>query len=97
METKRLIKEKLELHKRQTVTYGIVNKAANHLFDAYRELEMAIQYCDNPEIRQRLEAIKEMLGRPSDTSSSFEVTEPTIISHLQSLMNDYSTGYEDAV
>ena len=90
METKRLIKEKLELHKRQTVTYAIMNKAANHLFDAYREMEMAIQYCDNPEIRERLESIKELLGRGTDTSGSMENTEPTIISHLQKLMGDYS-------
>jgi len=91
METKKLIKEKLELHKRQTVTYEIMNKAANNLFNAYREMEMAIQYCDNPEIRERLESIKELLGRGADTSGSMENTEPTIISHLQKLMADYSS------
>lgn len=90
METKRLIQEKLDLHKRQTVTYEIMNKAANNLFDAYRDMEMAIQYCDNPEIRERLESIKEMLGRGTDTAGSMENTEPTIISHLQTLMGDYS-------
>ncbi len=91
METKKLIKEKLELHKRQTVTYEIMNRAANKLFDAYREMEMAIQYCDNPEIRERLESIKELLGKGADTSGSMENTEPTIISHLQKLMGDYSS------
>ena len=91
METKKLILEKLELHKRQTVTYEIVNRAVNHLFDSYREMEMAIQYCDNPEIRERLESIKELIGRGSDTSGSLENTEPTIISHLQKLMSDYTS------
>jgi hypothetical protein len=91
METKIFIQEKLELHKKQTVTNAIMNKASNHLFDAYRELEMAIQYCDNPEIRERLESIKEMLGCSQETSGSMESTEPTVISHLQKLMGDYSS------
>lgn len=91
METKRLIKEKLEFHKRQTVANEILNRAANHLYDAYRELETAIQFCDNPEIRDRLEDIKEMLGRTLDTSGTIENTEPTVISHLQKLMSDYSS------
>lgn len=89
MEMKRFIKEKLELHKRQTITYSIMNKAANHLFDAYRELEMAIQFCDNPELRERLEMIKEMLGRGGETTGAINSTEPTIIYHLQKLMSDY--------
>lgn len=90
MERKKLIKEKLEFHKRQTVTYEIMNRASNHLFDAYREMEMAIQYCDNPEIRTRLESIKELLGVGFDTSGAIKNTEPTLISHLQDLMSDYS-------
>lgn len=91
METKKLIKEKLELHKRHSVTNAMMNKCANHLYDAYREMEMAIQYCDNPELRERLEAIKEMLGRSKETSGAMENTEPTVISQLQSLMSDFSS------
>ena len=90
METKKFIKEKLEFHKRQTITYQIMNKAANNLFDAYRELEMAIQFCDNPEIRERLESIKDMIGRGNETSSEINTTDPTIISLMQNLMGDYS-------
>lgn len=89
METKRFIKEKLEFHKRQTITYQIMNRAANSLFDAYRELEMAIQYCDNPEIRERLESIKDMIGKGTETSSEINTTDPTIISLMQKLMGDY--------
>jgi hypothetical protein len=91
METKKLIQEKLEFHKRQSVTNEILNRSANHLFDAYREMEMAIQFCDNPEIRERIEAIKHMLGRTIDTSGSIENSEPTVISKLQELMGDYSS------
>jgi hypothetical protein len=90
METKKFIKEKLEFHKRQTITYQIMNKAANDLFDAYRELEMATQYCDNPEIRERLESIKDMIGRGTETSSEINTTDPTIIALIQKLMSDYS-------
>lgn len=91
MKTNKLIKEKLEFYKRQTVANEILNRAANKLYDAYREIETAIQFCDNPEIRDRLEDIRDMLGKLPDTSSSWENTEPTIISHLQKLMNDYSS------
>jgi len=52
MDNKRLILEKLEIHKRQAVTYEIMNKCTNHLFDAYREMELALQFCDNPEMRK---------------------------------------------
>ena len=89
METKQLIQEKLELHKRQTVTNEIINKCANHLFDAFREIEMAIQYCDNPEIRGRLEQIKGMIGHSTQTAEDVETVKPTAISELQSLMKDF--------
>lgn len=91
METKRLIQEKLEFHKRQTVTNELLNKSANCLYDAYRNMETAIQFCDNPEIRERIESVKEMLGKSMETSGSMENSEPTVISLLQELMGDYSS------
>jgi hypothetical protein len=91
MENKKLIKEKLEFHKRQTITNELLNKSANNLYDAYRSMETAIQFCDNPEIRERIESIKEMIGQSMGTSSSIENKEPTVISLLQELMSDYSS------
>ena len=91
METRKLIKEKLEFHKRQTLTNQILNKSAKHLFDAYREIELASQFCDNPEMSDRLENIKNMLGRTLDTSIAIESSEPTVISKLQELMNDFKS------
>jgi len=88
METKRFIKEKLEFHKRQTVANEIINRATNHLLDAYRELEMALQYCDDQEFNHKLIAIKELLGNSSETSESVENTTITIIGQLQDLVND---------
>lgn len=90
METKKLIKEKLEFHKRQTIANEVLNRAANNLFDAYRDMELALQFCDNPEMRSRVEDIKDMLGRGIETHGSIQKTEPTVISHLQQLMSDFS-------
>jgi hypothetical protein len=89
METKKLIQEKLEIHKRQSIAYEMVNKAANHIYDAYRTLEMASQYCDNPEFNTRLGEVKDILGRTEETAGFINDETKTLISLLQSLMGDF--------
>lgn len=92
METKRFIKEKLNEefnpNKRVAMVKAIMDKCANHLFDAYRELDMAIQYCDNPEIREKLELIRRQLGKDDEIAGYMNAETPSVISDLQKLAND---------
>jgi len=89
METKKLIKEKLNEefnpHKRMSMVKAIMQRCSNHLFDAFRELDMAIQYCDDPIVRDKLESTKRLLGKDIETSWAFEVDSPSVIGMLQSL------------
>jgi len=91
METKKLIKEKLNEefnpHKRLSTTKAIMQKCVNHLFDAYRELDMAIQYCDDPKIRAKLEGIRNLLGNDINTAGYMESETPSVITNIQSLSN----------
>lgn len=92
METKKLIKEKLNEefnpHKRLSMVKAVMQKCANHLFDAYRELDMAIQYCDNPIVRAKLEAVRELLGNDIDSAGYMDSDTPSVITNLQSLANE---------
>jgi thermostable 8-oxoguanine DNA glycosylase len=94
METKQIIKQKLNeelaAHKRLSMCGAILNKTANHLYDAYRELESCLQYCDNPEIRNKLEAVKMMLGKDNQLAGHIKNEQPTVISELQEIMKDLS-------
>lgn len=96
METKKFIKEKLHEefnpHKRTSMVKAIMNKCANHLFDAYRELDLAIQYCDNPELRLKLEAIRRSLGVDNEMSRFIDSETTTIFSSLKDLSNDLELG-----
>lgn len=91
METKKLIKEKLEFHKRQSVAYEMLNKTANHIYDAYRTLEMACQYCDNPLLREKLEELTTMIGKTNETAGYVDDEMKTVISKLQEVMKDFKS------
>lgn len=88
MKTKQKIQEGLDGYKRMSHVYGIVNRCANHLFDAYRELEHAIQHCDDPQLRGKLEDIKEKLGRDQQVAGYIENENPTVISSLQDTLSE---------
>ena len=92
METKKLIKEKLNEefnpHKRLSMVKAVMQKCANHLFDAYRELDMAIQYCDDPIVRAKLEAVRELLGNDIDSAGYMDSDAPSVITNLQALANE---------
>ena len=92
METKKLIKERLSEefnpHKRLSMVKAVMQKCTNHLFDAYRELEMAIQYCDNPIIRVKLEAVRELLGNDIDLAGYMDSNTPSVIANLQALAKE---------
>jgi cell fate (sporulation/competence/biofilm development) regulator YlbF (YheA/YmcA/DUF963 family) len=88
METKQKILEGLDGYKRSEKVNGLVNRATNHLFDAYRELEMAISHCDDPNLRGKLEDIKERLGRDSQVAGYMENENSTIISELQDMISE---------
>ena len=88
METKQKIQEGLDGYKRTDKVNGLVERAANHLFDAYRELEMAISHCDDPNLRERLEDIKEDIGRDREIGGFIDSEKDTIISKLQDLASD---------
>lgn len=96
METKKFIKEKLHEefnpHKRASMVKSIMNRCANHLYDAYRELDLAIQYCDNPELRQKLEDIRRTLGADNELSRFIENDTVTVISAIQSISNEVELG-----
>jgi hypothetical protein len=94
METKQIIKQKLdeglEPHKRLSMCGAILNKTANHLYDAYRELETCLQYCDDEKMRNKVEAIKMMLGKDHQIAGYINDESPTVISELQEVMGDLS-------
>lgn len=89
METKKFIQEKLNVgfnpHKRMSMVKAVMNKCANHLFDAYRELDLAIQYCDDPYVREKLESIRRLLGNDKELGGFSKLDTPSIITDLQSL------------
>jgi len=92
METKKIIKNKLNEefnpYKRLSMVKAIMHRCSNHLFDAYRELDMAIQYCDDPSVRERLESIRRLLGKDDSIESYMESDTPSIITDLQNLASD---------
>ena len=94
METKKFIKEKLSEefnpHKRLSMVRAIMDRCTNHLFDAYRELDMAIQYCDDPVIRAKLEAVRVLLGKDDNLAGYMEKETPSVISDLQTLSSSLS-------
>ena len=71
-----------------TMVKSIMHKCANHLFDAYRELDMAIQYCDDPIVRQKLESVKRLLGKDDDIAGYMNDEAPSVITDLQKLGSD---------
>jgi len=92
METKKLIKEKLNEefnpHKRLATTKAIMQKCGNHVFEAYRELDMAISYCDDPIVRAKLEAVKTLLGNDINTAGFIEDETPSVITNIQALASE---------
>lgn len=92
METKKFIQERLDVefnpYKRMTMVKAIMNKCTNHLFDAYRELDMAIQYCDDPVIREKLESVRRLLGKDDELAGWVEHNTPSIIKDLQTISDD---------
>jgi hypothetical protein len=94
MEIREHIKEKLhelDIHKKSTVVNGLLNKCANDLYDAYRHLEMACQYCDDQELANKLEALKMILGHEVEMSGEFDDGDnPTIIQRLRKILSDRS-------
>jgi len=89
MKTKQKLQEGLDGFKRSEHVNGVVNRAANHLFDAFREIEHAISHCDNPNLRKELEEVKEMIGRDTEIAwdSGSDRTE-TVIGKLQKIISD---------
>ncbi len=92
METKKLIQEKLNEefnpHKRLSMVKAIMQRCANHLFDAYREMDIAIQYCDDPVVRQKLEAVRTLLGNDIGTAGYMDSDTPSVITTIQALAKD---------
>lgn len=92
METKKFIKEKLNEefnpHKRMSMVKAVMHKCANHLFDAYREIDMAIQYCDDPIVREKLEGIRRLIGKDDDVAGYMDAETPSVITDLQKLASD---------
>lgn len=92
MDTKKLIKDKLDEgfnpYKRASMVKSIMDKCMNHLFDAYRELDMALQYCDNPDTREKLELVRRQLGKDNGIAGYLDSDNSSIITDLQSLSDD---------
>jgi len=89
MERKQNIQESLigalDRHKRMHTVKAVMHKCANHLLDAYRELDMAIQYCDDPQVRSELESLRTALGNDDGIASHFESDVPSVIATLQKI------------
>ncbi len=91
METKKFIQEKLNEEfnpqKRMSMVKSVMNKCVNNLFDAYRELDLAIQCCDDPYVREELEAVRMMLGFDNQLSNFSIRDTPSVIGNLLDLSN----------
>lgn len=94
-----LIKEKIEEkldhkleediypYKRQTVLKGTMNKAINNLYKGYRQLDKAIEMCDDQEVRKKLEDIKLALGKDAEMGYDFTTDTPSIINKLSDIIS----------
>lgn len=91
---KQLLKEGLEKHDKKIVLLGRVSEATKHISNGFRELDAACQYCDDPELKKVLEAIKLSLGHDLQVSNDFKTTNPTIISRLIEFIDNNNPNQE---
>ena len=95
METKKLIKQKiregLSNRDRYTVMSGILNNAAEHLNDAFRELGNTLQYVEDENLKKEIEDIKSLISHDIQTNRAFEDSTPTIMSRLKAILNARKT------
>lgn len=87
---KNSLREGLEEYNRDTIAIGLLNKSLDRFKDGYRELETAIQFCDDQELRAKLEEIKMMCGHDIEISGDFKVEKPTVLSLLVQIIKNHS-------
>jgi|TARA_R110000823_G_scaffold293169_1_gene411995 hypothetical protein len=87
---KNRLREGLEHYDRNTIVIGLLNKSLDRFKDGYRELESAIQFCDDQELRAKLEEIKMMYGHDIEISGDFKVNKPTVLSLLVDIIKNHS-------
>jgi hypothetical protein len=87
---KNRLREGLEHYDRNTIAIGLLNKSLDRFKDGYRELESAIQFCDDQELREKLEKIKMMYGHDIEISGDFKVSEPTLLSLMVDVIKNHS-------
>jgi hypothetical protein len=95
MKTKQKILEglkSLDGYNKTEQVNGMINKAANKLYDSYRLLEMAVSHCNDPNLRKDLERIKNKIGRDKEIAGFIDNEDETIISELQDLMGEIKVG-----
>lgn len=86
---KRKLKEGIEIHKKNTITNALLNKAANELYNAYRHLEMACEHCDDKNIIDKIEDIKLMLGHEIKISGDFNNgSDSSVINLLKDILDN---------
>lgn len=92
MEMKKLIRGKLvesmDPTSRMSIATGILNTAAKHIYQAYRELDNAYQYIEDQELRKEIEDIKRILGNDLENIHFVKTKEPTVISRLVDIIDD---------
>ena len=95
METKKLIKQKiregLSNREKYTVMTGILNNAAEHLNDAFRELGNTLQYVEDENLKKEIEGIKSLISHDIQTNRAFDNSTPTIMSRLKAILNARKT------
>lgn len=87
---KHRIREGLENYDRSEVSIGLLSKSLGFLRDGYRELETAIQFCDDKVLRDKLNEIKLKLGHDIEVSDDFVTKSPTVISMLSEIIKNHS-------
>jgi iron-sulfur cluster repair protein YtfE (RIC family) len=91
METKKDIKQKMReglgSHDRSIVVTGILNSAAEHINNAFRDLANAIQYIEDDKLKKAVEEVKELISHEIQTNKVFADDKQTILSKIKVILN----------
>ena len=55
---KKILKEEINNKTQNEIALGLSNKAMQHLVDGLRDIESALQYCEDEEMREVLDSIR---------------------------------------
>ena len=83
---KQLFREHINYYDKEAIVRGLLNSCANSIYDAYRDLGNAYQYCETKELRDSIEELKGLIGNEVETSAALENRNVTLLSKLMAIL-----------